>query len=141
MPRWGLKPPSTPSNRKPVPPRPEPVIVTRTYDVAKWILERAARFPRHHRFGLGEALEREILTLLSALVTASYTRDRGAALRAASLAHTRLRVLLRLARDVQCLTPKQHLFIIEPLEEVGRMLGGWSRSEAAPPAPPSPTTP
>ena len=136
-----MKPPSTPSNRKPVPPRPEPVIVTRTYDVAKWILERAARFPRHHRFGLGEALEREILTLLSALVTASYTRDRGAALRAASLAHTRLRVLLRLARDVQCLTPKQHLFIIEPLEEVGRMLGGWSRSEAAPPAPPSASSP
>lgn len=31
---------------------------------------------------------------------------------------------------------KQYLFIIEPTEEVGRMLGGWSRAEDSPKAPP-----
>jgi len=45
-------------------------------------------------------------------------------------------VLIRLARDVQRLSTKQYLFVIEPLEEVGRMLGGWSRAEDAPRSPP-----
>ena len=118
--------------RGPTPPRPEPVVVTRAYDLARWLLERNARFPRSHRFGLGESIQREVLTLLSGLVTASFTRDRGAALRAASLAHTRLRILIRLARDVQCLSHDQYIFVIDPMEEVGRMLGGWSRSESVP---------
>ncbi len=115
--------------RGPSPPRPEPVIVTKSYDLARWLLERSTRFPRSHRFGLGEGIQREVLGMLSALVTANFTRDRTAALRAASLAHTRLRVLIRLARDVECLSTKQYVFVIEPMEEVGRMLGGWSRSE------------
>ena len=127
-----VKPPPEAPRRGPTPPRPEPVIVTRAYDLARWVLERTARFPRSYRFGLGEALQREVLAMQSALVTASFTRDRAAALRAASLAHTRVRVLIRLARDVQCLSTDQYLFVIEPLEEVGRMLGGWSRSEQAP---------
>ena len=118
--------------RGPTPPRPEPVIVTRSYDLARWLLERSARFPRSHRFGLGEGIQREALSLLSSLVTASFARDRTAALRAASLAHTRLRVLIRLARDVQCLSTKQYVFAIEPMEEIGRMLGGWTRSESVP---------
>ncbi len=127
-----MKPTPEASRRGPTPPRPEPVIVTQAYDLARWLLERTARFPRAHRFGLGEALQREVLAMQSALVTTSFTRDRAAALRAASLAHTRLRVLIRLARDVQCLSTDQYLFVIEPLEEFGRMLGGWSRSEQAP---------
>lgn len=126
------------SLRGPAPPRPEPVIVTKSYDLARWLLDRTARFPRAYRFGLGEAIQREVLALQSALLTASFTRDRVAALRAASLAHTRLRVLVRLARDVQCLSTKQYVFIIPTIEEVGRMLGGWSRSEDRPPQPPQP---
>ncbi len=120
------------SMRGPSPPRPEPVILTKSYDLARWLLERTARFPRSHRFGLGEGIQREALAMLSALVTASFTRDRAAAIRSASLAHTRLRVLIRLARDVGCLSTKQYVFVIEPMEEVGRMLGGWSRSEREP---------
>ncbi len=135
VPRRGSVTPPDDSQKKrgPSPPRPEPVIVTKSYDLARWLLERTARFPRAYRFGLGEAIQREVLSMQSSLLTASFTRDRTAALRAASLAHTRLRVLIRLARDVQCLSTKQYLFVIEPMEEVGRMLGGWSRSEEQPP--------
>ena len=31
--------------RGPTPPRPEPVVGTRAYDIARWLLERTARFP------------------------------------------------------------------------------------------------
>ena len=31
--------------RGPTPPRPEPVVGTRAYDLARWLLERTARFP------------------------------------------------------------------------------------------------
>jgi len=39
-------------------------------------------------------------------------------------------VLIRLSRDVPCLSMKQYLHVIEPMEEVGRRLGGWSRSDS-----------
>lgn len=110
--------------------------MTKAYDLTRWLLERTSRFPRAYRFGLGEAIQRECLALLSSLVTASFTRDRVAVLRAATLAHTRLRVLLRLARDVQCLSNSQYIHVVEPMEEVGRMLGGWSRHEEKPTHPP-----
>lgn len=113
----------------------EPVVVVKCYDLVKWLHEHTARFPKHFRFGIGDRMQQESLSLLSALITASFTRDRVAALRAASLAHTRLRVLVRLAHELLCLSHDQYLFAMAPFEEVGRMIGGWSRSSAAPAAP------
>lgn len=89
-----MKPPDDSSVCGPPPPRPEPVIFSKAYDLARWLVERTARFPRAYRFDLGEAIQRNVLAMQSALLTASFTRDRVAATRAASLAHTRLRVLI-----------------------------------------------
>ena len=83
---------------------PEAPVVTRSYDLARWIHERTSSFPKHFRFGIGDRLHQECLTLLGSLVTAIFARDRLAPLRAAKLAHTRLRVLIRLAHELHCLS-------------------------------------
>ena len=36
-------------------------------------------------------------------------------------------LLLRLAHDVEVLSTRQHAFIVEHHEELGRMIGGWLR--------------
>jgi len=63
----------------------ELAIVTKTYDLAKWSCQHTSKFPRNHRFVLGERIERRLYDLLETLVQARYTRDRQALLRQANL--------------------------------------------------------
>lgn len=39
-----------------------------------------------------------------------------------------LKILIRMAKDVQALDTKKYLKLEERLQEIGRMLGGWKRS-------------
>lgn len=39
-----------------------------------------------------------------------------------------LKILIRLAKDIQALDNKKYLQLQEQLQEIGRMLGGWKKS-------------
>ena len=95
----------------------------------QWILERTARFPKAHRFTLGERLSLNALEILELITEALYTRSKLTLLSKADRRLTRLRILLRLAMDTTCLSVRQHEFITKELDEVGRMLGGWIRQQ------------
>ena len=56
----------------------ELVVITRTYDLILWSCNHTSRFPRQHRFVLGERLERTLYDLLETLIRAKYIRDRNA---------------------------------------------------------------
>ena len=56
----------------------ELVVITKTYDLILWSCNHTSRFPRQHRFVLGERLERTLYDLLETLIRAKYTRDRNA---------------------------------------------------------------
>ena len=48
----------------------ELVIITKTYDLILWSCNHTGRFPRQHRFVLGERLERSLYDLLETLIQA-----------------------------------------------------------------------
>lgn len=54
----------------------ELVVITKTYDLILWSCNHTGRFPRQHRFVLGERLERTLYDRLETLVQTKYTRDR-----------------------------------------------------------------
>ena len=56
----------------------ELVVITKTYDLILWSCNHTGRFPRQHRFVLGERLERNLYDLLETLIQAKYSRDRKA---------------------------------------------------------------
>jgi len=39
-----------------------------------------------------------------------------------------LKILIRLAKDIQALDSKKYLQLEQALQEIGRMLGGWRKS-------------
>ena len=51
--------PSMPANRE----KEELNVVTRTYDLILWSCNHTGKFPRNHRFVLGERIERNLLAL------------------------------------------------------------------------------
>ena len=49
----------------------ELAVITKTYDLILWSCNHTSRFPRQHRFDLGERLERTLYDLLETLVRAN----------------------------------------------------------------------
>ncbi|MGK3992038.1 diversity-generating retroelement protein Avd [Sorangium sp. So ce1024] len=105
-----------------------PVIAVRMEALLAWVAEGVAKFPRDHRFTVGDRLLHTCLDITESLIEASYRRDKRADLAAASRGLVRARVLMRLAHALRCVSEAQHLHFARESDEIGKMLGGWIRS-------------
>src|SRR3954452_22573383 len=103
----------------------ELIVITKTYDLILWSCNHTSRFPRNHRFVLGERIERNLYNLLETLIAAKYMKDRRRLLEDANLSLEILRFHLRLAKDLQCLKVESHAFAARAIDEFGRLVGGW----------------
>ncbi len=54
----------------------ELIVITKTYDLILWSCNHTSRFPRNHRFVLGEQIERNLYSLLETLIAAKYSKNR-----------------------------------------------------------------
>ncbi len=63
----------------------ELVVITKTYDLILWSCNHTSRFPRNHRFVLGERIERNLYDLLELLIQAKYSKEPGPLLQDANL--------------------------------------------------------
>ena len=54
----------------------ELIVITKTYDLILWSCNHTGKFPRNHRFVLGERIERKLYDLLETLIQARYTKQR-----------------------------------------------------------------
>jgi hypothetical protein len=107
-----------------------PLVVGKTYDFVLWLLPKVEGFPRHHRFTVGERLTNHGLDLLTVLVEAAYSRRKTDLLQEARRKVNTTRYLLRMAKDLKLLSIKSYGFSAEKLDEIGRMVGGWSKAAA-----------
>lgn len=117
--------PSDPDRRDPA------AIALRMEDLTLWAIERAAGFPRDHKFTVGDRLIDSCLDVTTALVEATYlprSRAKLHHLHQASRALTRARVLVRVAQRLHLLSARQRQYFATQSDELGRMLGGWTRS-------------
>lgn len=106
----------------------ELTVITRTYDLILWSCHHTGKFPRNHRFVLGERIERNLYDLLETLIQAKYTRQRQPLLEKANLMLEILRFQVRLAKDLQCLKVESYGFAAKAIDEIGKLVGGWLKS-------------
>ena len=107
----------------------ELVVITKTYDLILWSCNHTSRFPRQHRFVLGERLERTLYNLLETLIQAKYSRERMLLLNEANLKLEILRFQMRLAKDLHCLQVKSYGFAAKQINEIGKLVGGWLKTK------------
>ena len=107
----------------------ELTVITMTYDLILWSCNHTSRFPRNHRFVLGERIERNLYDLLETLLEAKYRREREALLATANLKLEVLRFQVRLAKDLQCLKVESYAFASRQINEIGKLVGGWIRAK------------
>ena len=94
----------------------ELVVITKTYDLILWSCNHTSKFPRNHRFVLGERIEQRLYDVLETLIAAKYSRARTTLLQQANLGLEILRFQMRLAGGV----------VFKPV--VHRREAGWGRS-------------
>jgi hypothetical protein len=103
----------------------ESPIFSKTYDLLRWLIPATVKFPRQHRFVLAAALQETALRFQERLIEAARAPDPRPRLHEADTDLTKLRLYLRLCRDLALLSPGQYGHVARMVDEVGRLLGGW----------------
>jgi hypothetical protein len=109
------------------------VLRTRAHDLLLWLLVATARWPKRLRHGLTSRIEADGVALVAGLARAEALRG-AARLDALGDADGRLaslRALLRVGRDLGLLSAGAYEQVFDRLGEIGRLLGGWMRTERA----------
>ena len=107
----------------------------KAYQFVLWLVPTVGKFPRTQKFLLGDRLQTTALDMLEGLIEATYTRDAGVILRRVNLLLEKLRVLGRLAKDLQYLDLRRYEFAARAVDEIGRLVGGWMKAGRAAAAP------
>ncbi|MFY9484283.1 MAG: four helix bundle protein [Patescibacteria group bacterium] len=89
------------------------------------------KFPKSQRYTLGLTCQKYLLEILENILAAAATTDiqeKITSLKIASKKLDTLKLLIRLAKDCQCLPNPAYLELESKLHEAGRMLGGWLKA-------------
>lgn len=100
------------------------------YDFYKLLYQYLKLFPKKDQHSLGQKIDRLTLTIFELTITAGMnSQDKKLPFIEKSIVSLdMLRILIRLSKDVQALDNKKYLQLIQLLQEIGRMLGGWRKS-------------
>ena len=100
-------------------------IFSKTYDLLRWLIPVTVKFPREHRFVLATAVQETSLQFQERIIEAARTDNPRPSLQQADTDLTKLRLYLRLCRDLNLLSPGQYRHVARMVSEIGRLLGGW----------------
>jgi hypothetical protein len=101
------------------------------YQFLMWLALTTEKFPKAHKFAVGERVYGIALDILEALIEATYTRDRQQHLRRANLGIEKLRFLLRLAADLRLLDRRRYEYAARTIDDTGRLIGAWTKAHNA----------
>ena len=106
-------------------------VIDRMYELVKWFLGRLEKFPRSHRYGLGQRIEARLYGVFEGLVQAKYAAgpEKIRTLETANLDLEVLRMLTRLGHELQMLPHKSHGYAAAEINEIGKMVGSWLKQQ------------
>lgn len=99
------------------------------YDFYNKLTQAITSFPKTKRYTLGQKLDNVTLDIFELLFSVPLNPNKTSALQKMSIKLDLLKILLRLAKDNQCLRDKDYLILQANLQEIGKMLGGWIRKK------------
>lgn len=107
----------------------ESPLFTKSYDLLLWLLATTEKFPKSERFRLARRIDDAAFAFHETLIAATRTHKPLPLLFEADLLLDRLRLYVRLAHARGLLRDNQYGFAAERLTEVGKLLGGWIKTQ------------
>ena len=106
----------------------ESPIFGKTYDFLRWFVPVTLNFPKSQRFVLAQRLQQTALDFYDLIVQAGRGVKVWPSLRQADVELERLRLAIRLCKDLELLGPRQYRQAAGRVDEIGRLLGGWLKT-------------
>lgn len=105
-------------------------IFKKTYDLYKTFYGYRDSITKQDRYTIWQRCENIILDILENILLASqiYKAEKLPILEKVSLKLNFLRVFFRLMKEVKTIDGKKYITLQELVDEIGRMLGGWIKS-------------
>ncbi len=106
----------------------ESPIFSRTYDLLCWLIPLTVKFPRTHRFVLATRLHETAFHFQERIIEAGRSHQPAPILAQADADLVKLRLYLRLGRDLELVDFNHYEHGQRILDEIGRLMGGWIKS-------------
>jgi len=106
-------------------------ILKKSYDLYKAFHEYRKVIPKQDRYTVWERSENMLLDMLECLLEAGYAKqaNKYLLLEKGSVKLNLFRFFIRLMKDTHSLDTKKYIVLQTHIDEIGRMLGGWIRSQ------------
>ncbi len=104
-------------------------IFSKTYTLMLWMLQHTEKFPKSERFRLAKQLNECLFNFQNRLFTLVYAGDKQTTFAQADIELAKLRVYARLSREMALTSMKQYEYISSMTTEIGRLLGGWKKTQ------------
>ncbi len=99
------------------------------YEFTLWLIGHTEKFPRHHRYSLGVAMEGRLQHILELLLRAKFSRQKAGFLKDANIELEILRFQVRLSKDLKAMPVKSHGHAAKQMQGIGAQIGGWLASK------------
>lgn len=120
----------------------EPQLVMKFIDFMKLLNIHLNHFPRHEKYGLAQEIRRTAYDVFGMIVEGQKRYHKKTTLVNLDIRHEQMRMLILLANELgyfECKSgeqskessPRRYLVISRLVDELGRMIGGWIKSERA----------
>ncbi len=107
-------------------------IFVKSYDFLLWLLPLTLKFPKSQRFLLAERLGKLALDFYELILDAVLeTSEAAEKLDQADRMLNKIRLYIRLSRDLQCISLGQYEHAALCIDELGRLIGGWKKVQSA----------
>lgn len=106
-------------------------IYTKMMDVLIWIFPKINTFPKKQRFVLGQQIENTSLGILKLIIQANNEKNKTKKSEYLERMNTELEILrslLQVSQELKFISFKSLEYIVNQIDEVGRMRGGWAKS-------------
>lgn len=105
-------------------------IIQKVYDLLKNTIPIVNKFPRNHKFMLGDKIQHQLTNLLENTITAYYAprNEKKQLLKNINIQLEILRHYFRLCFDLGLYSSKKYYHFAEAINEIGKIIGGWLKS-------------
>ena len=100
-------------------------------DILLWLFSKVNTFPKKQRFVLGQQIENTGLEILKLIIQANNEKDVVKKMKYLKEMNTQLEILrslLQISQEIGFMSAQSLSFIINQIDEVGRMRGGWAKA-------------
>lgn len=106
----------------------ELTIQQKTYDMIQYGYTALRQFPKSEKFGMAADIKNSMHKILELIIVANKKYYKKTTLQELDVEVAKLKVFIRLAKDMQFLPLKKYEIWSKLIVEIGKMVGGWIKS-------------